>query len=104
MVNGFDQIYVEQGGRLHAVAASFTDEAHLRRTIDKIVSRIGRRVDESSPMVDARLADGSRVNAVVTPVALDGSTLTIRKFATDPFTSDDLVGFGTMPRVVAQLL
>ena len=66
--------------------AQFSDEAHLRRTIDKIVSRIGRRVDESSPMVDARLPDGSRVNAVIPPLAVDGSALTIRKFAADPLT------------------
>ena len=69
---------------------------HLRRTIDKIVAQVGRRVDESSPMVDARLADGSRINAVVPPIAVDGSLLTIRKFATDPYEADDLIGFGTM--------
>lgn len=79
MVNGFDQVYVERQGKLHPVEAVFGDESHLRRTIDKIVSRVGRRVDESSPMVDARLPDGSRVNAVVPPIALDGSLLTIRK-------------------------
>ena len=104
MVNGHDQIYVERAGRLYPVDTTFADESHLRRTIDKVVARVGRRVDEASPMVDARLPDGSRVNAVVPPVALDGSLLTIRKFATDPFTADDLVSFGTMPRVVAQLL
>jgi len=104
MVNGYDQIYVERGGRLYTVDAGFTDEAHLRRTIDKIVARVGRRVDESSPMVDARLPDGSRVNAVVSPVALDGSLLTIRKFANDPFTVDDLISFGTLTPPVAALL
>jgi pilus assembly protein CpaF len=104
MVNGPSQIYVERAGRLHEVDVVFADEAHLRRTIDKIVARIGRRVDESSPMVDARLTDGSRVNAVVPPIALDGSTLTIRKFSADPLTVDDLVGFGTMTRPVADLL
>ncbi len=104
MVNGPDQIYVERSGRLHLVDAAFQSEAHLRRTIDKIVSRIGRRVDESSPMVDARLPDGSRVNAVVPPVAVDGSLLTVRKFAADPFTADDLVGFGTMTPAVCELL
>jgi len=104
MVNGHDQIYVERAGRLYPVAASFTDEGHLRRTIDKVVARIGRRVDEASPMVDARLPDGSRVNAVVPPVALDGSLLTIRKFSADPFTVNDLVSFGTMSSAVAELL
>jgi len=104
MVNGHDQIYVERNGRLHPVAAAFADEGHLRRTIDKIVARVGRRVDEASPMVDARLPDGSRVNAVVPPVALDGSLLTIRKFATEPLTIDDLIAFGTMTPNVAELL
>ena len=104
MVNGHDQIYVERAGRLYPAATAFTDEGHLRRTIDKVVARVGRRVDEASPMVDARLPDGSRVNAVVPPVALDGSLMTIRKFAADPFTADDLVSFGTMSRGVAELL
>ena len=104
MVNGHDQIYVERDGRLYPVATTFTDESHLRRTIEKIVARVGRRVDESSPMVDARLPDGSRVNAVIPPIALDGSLLTIRKFAAEPFTVDDLIAFGTMTPVVAELL
>jgi pilus assembly protein CpaF len=104
MVNGYDQIFVERFGRLHPVEATFQDEGHLRRTIDKIVGRVGRRVDEASPMVDARLPDGSRVNAIVPPVALDGSVLTIRKFATDPFTAADLVSFGTATPVVFELL
>jgi pilus assembly protein CpaF len=104
MVNRADEIYVERAGRLHQVAASFADEAHLRRTIDKIVARIGRRVDESSPMVDARLPDGSRVNAVIPPLALDGSMLTIRMFSADPFTVDDLIAFGTLSRPAAELL
>ena len=96
MVNGASSIWVEQGGRLVPTAAHFVDEAHLRRTIDKIVSRVGRRVDESSPMVDARLPDGSRVNAVIPPLAVDGSALTIRKFAADPLTVQDLVELGTL--------
>jgi pilus assembly protein CpaF len=104
MVNGHDQIYIERSGRLYPVQAAFTNESHLRRTIDKVVSRVGRRVDEASPMVDARLPDGSRVNAVVPPIALDGSLLTIRKFATDPFTVQDLIAFGTMTPAVAQVL
>ena len=104
MVNGPDAIYVEADGRLSAVNGAFVDEAHLRRTIDKIVAKVGRRIDESSPMVDARLADGSRVNAVIPPIALDGSMLTIRKFATDPFSARDLVDFGTMSQAVSDFL
>ena len=104
MVNGFDTVYVERFGKIEQVDAAFTDDAHLRRTIDKIVGRVGRRVDESSPMVDARLPDGSRVNAVVPPLAVDGSALTIRKFATDPYTVDDLVAFGTLTKEVAEFL
>jgi pilus assembly protein CpaF len=104
MVNGYDQIYVERNGRLYQAGASFADEAHLRRTIEKIVARVGRRVDESSPMVDARLPDGSRVNAVVPPVAIDGSLLTIRKFAAEPLTIGHLIQFGTMTPQVADLL
>lgn len=104
MVNGANSIYLEVNGRLVPAAASFTDESHLRRTIDKIVSRIGRRVDESSPMVDARLPDGSRVNAVVPPLAVDGSVLTIRKFATDPLTVEDLISFGSLTPTTAAFL
>ncbi|GAB2623059.1 CpaF family protein [Nocardioides ginkgobilobae] len=96
MVNGHKDIWLERGGKLVPADAHFADEAHLRRTIDKIVSRIGRRVDESSPMVDARLPDGSRVNAVVPPLAVDGSALTIRKFAADPLTALDLISFGSL--------
>jgi pilus assembly protein CpaF len=104
MVNGHDQIYVERDGRLYPVDAAFHDESHLRRTIEKIVARVGRRVDESSPMVDARLPDGSRINAVVPPVALDGSLLTIRKFAAEPLTVGHLIRFGTLTPQVADLL
>ncbi len=104
MVNGPSQIFVERAGRIYPVEAVFNDEAHLRRTIDKIVARVGRRVDESSPMVDARLPDGSRVNAVIPPIALDGSLVTIRKFAADPFTIVDLIDFGTMTPQAAELL
>jgi pilus assembly protein CpaF len=96
MVNGPDSIWLERDGKLLKANARFSDEAHVRRTIDKIVSRIGRRVDESSPMVDARLPDGSRVNAVIPPLAIDGSSLTIRKFAADPLTADDLIAFGSL--------
>jgi pilus assembly protein CpaF len=104
MVNAHDQIYLEKDGRLQPVKAQFSDEAHLRRTIDKIVSRIGRRVDESSPMVDARLPDGSRVNAVIPPLAIDGSCLTIRKFATDPLTVHNLIDFGSISEKTADFL
>ncbi|HET7326340.1 MAG TPA: CpaF family protein [Nocardioidaceae bacterium] len=104
MVNNAHDIWIERGGKLARVDAAFGNEAHLRRTIDKIVARVGRRVDESSPMVDARLPDGSRVNAVVPPLALDGSVLTIRKFAAEPFMSADLISFGTFTPAVAALL
>ena len=104
MVNGPHSIYVEKAGRLTPVDAGFVDEAHLRRTIEKIVARVGRRVDEASPMVDARLPDGSRINAVVPPLALDGSLLTIRKFATDPYQIEDLISFGTLTPAVADFL
>lgn len=104
MVNGPDCIYIERAGRIHPVETRFSSDAHLRRTIDKIVGRVGRRVDEASPMVDARLADGSRVNAVIPPIALDGSMLTIRKFSPDPFTDRDLIQFGTMTPQVRDFL
>jgi pilus assembly protein CpaF len=104
MVNGPGSIYVERAGKLYPVEGGFSDDMHLRRTIEKIVGRVGRRVDESSPMVDARLPDGSRVNAIISPLALDGALLTIRKFSSDPYRVDDLVGFGTMTRTVADFL
>ena len=96
MVKKFDQIFVERNGHIYLVDLKFSTEEHLRRTIERIVSQVGRRIDESSPMVDARLQDGSRVNAVVPPIAIDGSTLTIRKFSQDPFTSKDLIATGTV--------
>jgi pilus assembly protein CpaF len=104
MVNGPFDIWLERKGKLVRVDGKFNDEAHLRRTIDKIVSRIGRRIDEASPMVDARLPDGSRVNAVVPPLAIDGSVLTIRKFATDPLTVEHLIDFGSLSRKTADFL
>lgn len=104
MVNGPDEVWLEKGGRLMKADAHFADEGHLRRTIDKIVSRIGRRVDESSPMVDARLPDGSRVNAIVPPLSIDGSALTIRKFSTDPLTVQDLINFGSLTPQTADFL
>ena len=96
-------IYVERAGKIYPVDAHFSNEAHLRRVIDKIVGRVGRRIDEASPLVDARLPDGSRVNAVISPVALDGAVLTIRKFSADPFTDADLIAFGTMSPAGARL-
>jgi pilus assembly protein CpaF len=96
MVNGWDTIYVERGGKLYWTGAQFFTEEQLRRTIEKIVARVGRRIDESSPYVDARLPDGSRVNAIIPPLAIDGPALTIRKFSADPYTTDDLVNFGTL--------
>ena len=104
MVNGATTIYIERGGRIFPAEGRFTDDAHLRRTIDKIVGRVGRRVDEASPMVDARLPDGSRVNAVIPPLSVDGPSLTIRKFATDPYGTEDLISFGTLTTTVAEFL
>ena len=104
MVNGPGQVYVERKGKLVLTDVRFRDDAHVMHVIEKIVSPIGRRIDESSPMVDARLPDGSRVNAVIPPLALKGPSITIRKFAKDPFTVDDLVGFGTFTQEMAGLL
>jgi pilus assembly protein CpaF len=104
MVNGFDKVYVERNGKLERSDVRFVDESHVMRIIDKIVSQIGRRVDEASPMVDARLPDGSRVNAIIPPLALNGPTLTIRKFSRDPYTINDLITFGTLSARSAQFL
>jgi pilus assembly protein CpaF len=104
MVNRFDQLYIERNGRLVETHHRFTGEPQLRRVIERIVSRVGRRIDESSPLVDARLEDGSRVNAIIPPLAVNGSSLTIRKFAATPYTVEDLVNFGTMTREVATVL
>ena len=104
MVNGCDRIYVERAGKLELAEGTFLDNAHLHRIIEKIVSQVGRRIDEASPMVDARLPDGSRVNAIIPPLSLRGPTLTIRKFSRDPFTIDDLVEFGTLSRKAAEFL
>lgn len=104
MVNRYDQVYIELGGRLAKANGRFNNEAQLRRVIERIVSRVGRRIDESSPLVDARLMDGSRVNAIIPPLAVDGSALTIRKFSRTPYTSADLVRFGTYSDRMATLL
>jgi len=92
LVNRYDQVYIERNGRLEPTEITFRDERHLHRIIERIVSSVGRRIDESSPMVDARLADGSRVNAIIPPLALDGSAMSIRRFRTDKLGADDLVG------------
>ncbi len=104
MVNGPYDIYVERAGRLTKSDIRFVDQVHLRRIIDKIVGQIGRRVDEATPMVDARLPDGSRVNAVIPPLAIGGPFLTIRKFSVDPLTESDLIRFGTYNQRVADFL
>jgi pilus assembly protein CpaF len=104
LVNTHKQIYVERYGKLERTAVRFRDEAHLRRIIERIVARMGRRVDESSPMVDARLADGSRVNAIIPPCALDGACLSIRKFSKDPLQVSDLVEKRSLTPEIAELL
>ena len=104
MVNGSDQVYVERAGRIEETQTSFRDDAHLLRIIDRIVSQVGRRIDEASPMVDARLPDGSRVNAIIPPLALHGPSLTIRKFARDALTLEHLVGLGTLTEQTAEFL
>jgi len=104
LVNGFDSVFVERHGKLEPSSIRFKDERHLLRIIQKIVSAVGRRVDEASPYVDARLADGSRVNAIIPPLAVDGSLLSIRKFARVPIDMDRLISYGSVPRSVAQVL
>jgi pilus assembly protein CpaF len=104
MVNDFDKVYIEREGKIDRTPVTFVDNAHLLRIIDKIVSQVGRRIDEASPMVDARLPDGSRVNAIIPPLSLKGPTLTIRKFSRDPYTMDDLISFGSISPKAAQFL
>jgi pilus assembly protein CpaF len=104
MVNRPDQVYCERFGKLELTDIQFRDYDHIRHVIDKIVTPLGRRVDESSPMVDARLPDGSRVNAIVPPLSLTGPVLTIRKFSVDPYTVDDLIGFGSITQGMATFL
>jgi pilus assembly protein CpaF len=104
MVNGWDSIYVERAGKLYWSGAKFHDDSQLRRTIDKIVGKVGRRIDESSPYVDARLPDGSRVNAIIPPLSIDGPALTIRKFSADPYQAEDLISFGTLSKPVVDML
>ncbi|NDU92100.1 MAG: CpaF family protein [Ferrovum sp.] len=104
LVNGPHVVYVERRGKLELTKIRFSDDAHLLRIIEKIVSRIGRRIDESSPMVDARLPDGSRVNAIIAPLALDGPSLSIRRFSATPLGVDELVAYGSMTRDMAVMI
>lgn len=104
LVNTYRQVYIEKFGKLHLTEARFKDDYHLRKIIDKIVSAVGRRIDESVPMVDARLADGSRVNAIIPPLAIDGAILSIRRFAVDPLEIDDLIKLKTLTPEIGELL
>ncbi len=104
LVNSCRQVYVERRGKLELTDVVFNDDAHLMKIIDKIVSRVGRRVDESSPMVDARLPDGSRVNAIIPPLAIDGPMMSIRRFAAIPYTMEDILGFKTLTPEMAEIL
>ncbi|WP_442906286.1 CpaF family protein [Janthinobacterium sp. P210006] len=104
LVNGHQQVYVERRGKLELTEVVFNDDAHLMKIIDKIVSRVGRRIDESSPMVDARLPDGSRVNAIIPPLAIDGPVMSIRRFSVDPLRLADLVAYTSMTAEMAEVL
>jgi pilus assembly protein CpaF len=104
LVNGSGQIFIERRGKIEKTVARFRDDAHLMRIIDKIVSAVGRRIDESSPLVDARLADGSRVNVIIPPLALDGPAMSIRRFGTDPLTVEDLLENGALTPEIVELL
>lgn len=104
MVNRYDRIFIEKAGQLQQAQVAFSSEQALRRAIDRIVLPLGRHVDDASPMVDARLVDGSRVNAVISPLALKGSCVTIRKFSATPLSLDDLIGFGSLTSQAAQFL
>src|SRR5205807_391481 len=104
LVNRFDRVYIERGGKLEPTGLSFKDDAHLMQIIDRIVSRVGRRVDESSPMVDARLADGSRVNAIIPPLSVDGPCLSIRRFGRERLTAEDLVNNRSLTQPMLDLL
>ncbi|MCS6869897.1 MAG: CpaF family protein [Anaerolineae bacterium] len=104
MVNGPKNVYIERRGRLERASVVFENDEHVLRVLDRIVSPLGRRIDESSPMVDARLPDGSRVNAVIRPLAIDGPTITIRKFSKKPLTIEDLIRFGSLTKEIAEFL
>ena len=104
MCNGPDDVWIERGGKLYETTVRFTDESHLRRIINKIVSQIGRRIDEASPMVDARLPDGSRVNAIIPPLSLSGPLMTIRKFSKRRLTLEDMINIGSLSEESAEFL
>jgi pilus assembly protein CpaF len=104
LVNKYNEVYVEKFGKLHKVDVLFRDDSHLLQIIDRIVSKVGRRIDESSPFVDARLPDGSRVNAIIPPLALDGPALSIRRFGVDPLKISDILSFGTLTKNMAFIL
>ena len=104
LINGSDQVYVERGGELELTPIKFADNDHLLRIVNKIVSAVGRRVDESQPLVDARLLDGSRVNAAISPIAVDGPLVSIRKFSKKPLTIEKLIEFNAMPKVMADFI
>src|SRR5437870_7534007 len=104
LVNRKDLVYIERRGVLEKVNVTFRDDRHLMQIIDRIVGRIGRRVDESSPMVDARLMDGSRVNAIIPPLALDGPAMSIRRFGAKPMQLEDLIRHGAFPQAVMDFL
>ena len=104
LINGYNEVYVERSGKLEPVTITFRDDEHVRHIVDRIVAPIGRRIDESSPMVDARLEDGSRVNAVIPPISLNGTLVSIRKFRTEPFQMDDLLQFNSLSEDMAFFL
>ncbi|PYX36951.1 MAG: pilus assembly protein CpaF, partial [Acidobacteria bacterium] len=104
LVNRFDRVYIERSGKLEPTGLSFKDNGHLMQIIDRIVSRVGRRIDESSPMVDARLADGSRVNAIIPPLAIDGACLSIRRFGRDPVTARQMIENKSLTEPMLELL
>ena len=104
LVNTYKQIFVEKYGKLQLTGARFKDDNHLKNIIDRIVSSVGRRIDESCPMVDARLSDGSRVNAIIPPLAVDGPMLSIRRFAVGTLELDDLITLKTLTPEIGELL
>ena len=104
LVNRYNKVYIERNGKLELTGLTFKDDAHLMQIIDRIVSRVGRRVDESSPMVDARLQDGSRVNAIIPPLAIDGPCLSVRRFGRDPLTARNMIENKTLTEPMLELL